>query len=247
MSRRALLAVLVALVVAAGCVRLGLWQLDRLAQRRAVNARVAARMAEPPVASLAALPADTALARFRSVRLSGLYDFEHELVLTARTRDGSPGVHILTPLRIPGEERAVLVNRGWVYSPDGSSVSLGPWREPDTATITGYLQAFDAANASVRPTGDRSFRLLDHASASARIPYPIAPWIVVATEGEASPGAPARLSHVQLGEGSHLSYAVQWFLFAVIAVVGVTVLVLNDRNAGRRVGEKRIVAPGGAR
>ena len=49
--------------------------------------------------------------------------------MTGRTRSGSPGVHILTPLRIPESDTALLVNRGWVYSPDARTVDLTRWRE----------------------------------------------------------------------------------------------------------------------
>ena len=68
------------------------------------------------------LPRDSAAARFRRVRITGVPDYEHELIYAARTRRGSPGVNLLTPIRIAGSDTAIIVNRGWVYSPDGSSV-----------------------------------------------------------------------------------------------------------------------------
>src|SRR5699024_6312310 len=100
------------LVVALVCVRLGAWQLDRLQQRRAVNARVAERLQQPPLPSAATLT-DTAAAHFRHVRLAGRFDDARSIILPGRSLRGAPGVHLLTPLLLSADT-AVLVNRGWV-------------------------------------------------------------------------------------------------------------------------------------
>ncbi|NIQ52124.1 MAG: SURF1 family protein, partial [Gammaproteobacteria bacterium] len=103
------------LVVAAVCVRLGFWQLDRLQERRDRNAVVEARMAMPPVA-LAGLPSDTAGLVHRRVTLAGGYDHAHDLVLAGRSMGGLPGVYLYSPLRLG--TGAVLVERGWLPSAD---------------------------------------------------------------------------------------------------------------------------------
>ena len=85
-------------------------------------------------------PASDALfARAQRVNVSGTYDFDHEIALINRSRDGAPGVNILTPLRLPGRDTAVIVNRGWVYSPDGATIDLTKWREPPGAVGTAYV------------------------------------------------------------------------------------------------------------
>jgi hypothetical protein len=61
--------------------------------------------------------------------LRGTLDYDNEIVHTLRGRGGSPGVNILTPLRRVGNDTAVLVNRGWLYAPDGITVDTKPWRE----------------------------------------------------------------------------------------------------------------------
>src|SRR2546421_1170176 len=117
-TRQNLLAALLGVVTATICVRLGIWQLHRLAQRRARNAVVAARLAAPPLA-LADIPAgDSAATHYRRVHLDGRWDFDHELVVTARSREGAPGVHLVTPLVVRGAPMAILVDRGWAFSPD---------------------------------------------------------------------------------------------------------------------------------
>ena len=94
-------------------VTLGFWQLARLGQRRAANARIVARMEEPALAlDGAALDAEAADLRRAVVR--GTYDFSQEIVLRNRTHNEIPGVHSLVPLRIAGSDAAVLVDRGWI-------------------------------------------------------------------------------------------------------------------------------------
>ena len=93
-----------------------------------------------------ALPRDTGGAHYRrGAPAIGRFDYEHELVLAGRTRQGSPGVELLTPVRVAGSDTAVLVNRGWVYSPDGATVDHARWREGDSARVT-------ATSRSTRPT-----------------------------------------------------------------------------------------------
>src|SRR5215207_6750560 len=138
MSRRSIIFCALAVVAAAVCVRLGLWQLTRLREKVRRNEIIAAQQRSAPV-EFASLPRDTAAARYRRTALTARFDYEHELVLSNRTHQGSPGADLVTPLRLAGSDTAVLVNRGWVYSPNGASVDLARWREQDSATVVGYV------------------------------------------------------------------------------------------------------------
>jgi len=233
MSRRALAFVLFAVAISAGCVRLGFWQLDRLSQRRALNTMLASRLSGAPRPARE-LMRDSATAAYRRATVTGSYDFDREYALASRTRQGSPGVNIMTPLRIAGTDTAVLVNRGWVYAPDAMTVDLTRWREPASATATGYLLEVKGTGAgpAVASTNARVLRYLDRDSMSKLLPYPVAPFLVVATEAPASAGdsTPARLAAPLLDEGPHLGYAFQWFAFAVIGLVGAAFSVRADRK-----------------
>ncbi|MGH7720888.1 MAG: SURF1 family protein [Gemmatimonadaceae bacterium] len=254
---RSLLALAFALLIAAACVRLGVWQLDRLEQRRALNALVASRLRAEPV-SPAELPLDTGALRYRRVAVGGRFDFEHEVVLPGRTREGSPGVNILTPLRPDDGGRAVLVNRGWVYSPDASTVDLGRWRESgqgegkgggegEQITVEGYVEPLAPPGASAPLLR----RAPDSAQVARAVPYPVAPYVIAATSiafpSAASPtpsanaprdagvrDAPVRLLSPSLDEGPHRGYAFQWFSFAAIAIVGVPVLLWHEVRRKRK-------------
>jgi surfeit locus 1 family protein len=239
MSRRNIVFIVLALIAAAFCTRLGFWQLSRLHERRARNELTASRVTQPPVPPTG-LPRDVALARLRRVTLAGRYDYAHEVVLTNRSRRGSPGVYIVTPLRPAGADTAVLVTRGWVYSPDGSTVDLARWREGDTAVVTGIVESFPSAaqrrGGAEVPNRPSALRWLDRDLMTRRAGYPLAPYHVVALGRDSTADAdstPVRLTTPALDEGPHLSYAVQWFSFALIALVGAGVFVANDRRKGQ--------------
>ena len=177
MRTRIVLFTLFSLAVSLGCIRLasGNWS---ACARRAQNAQVLARLAEAPV-PLEHLPRNSTV-RFRRVTTTGTYDFANEFVLTTRTRNGAPGVHIITPLRRTGTDTAVLVNRGWAYTPDGMSVDLNVFREDSTAIIDGFVEDFSSAFGAVStPSVERAVRRLDRDSISARLPYPLADVVLV--------------------------------------------------------------------
>lgn len=217
------------ILASAAFARLGIWQLDRLGERRAFNAQLSARSAMAPV-GLASLPADTGAAHYRRVGISGRYDFDREIVLTTRSRNGSPGVNIVTPVRISGNDTAVLVNRGWVYSPDGMTVDLSRWREPEAMSGEAYVETFQTRTGQVRSaTVANALRWMDRPTLSQGFPDPIAPYYLVLIGNSEDPPAnvPPRVPVPPLDEGSHQSYAFQWFSFAAISIIG---MILYSRR-----------------
>jgi surfeit locus 1 family protein len=208
-------------------VSLGRWQLDRHGERAAINAALEARLREPPV-PFDAMPADTSARRWRRVTLDGRFRYDLEQVQAGRTNAGSPGVHLLTPLERAGNDTLVIVTRGWVYSPDAGSADLPRWREGDEVSLTGYLLplAPEGPPAPARPAGAAAaappLRVVHRAVLEARLGAPVAPVLVVMTSDSAAraDSVPRRLALPAVDPGPHRSYALQWFGFALIAVVG---------------------------
>lgn len=235
LTGRGILGSLAVLLVAGGCVYLGFWQLDRRAQRAEHNRVVAERMAGDPV-DLTSAPRDTAGLAYRRAIVEGVVDDDRAIVLAGRSLNGAPGVHLLSPVRIG--DGAVLANRGWLPAPDGATVDLDPVRLEGRVRIEGVLVPFPDVDLATEPEGFRVqwFRV-DADAIRAQYPYPVSPLYLVATSrpdvagGEAGPG-PAPLDPPTLSPGPHLSYAIQWFSFAAIAVIGWLVLVVQRRRAG---------------
>jgi surfeit locus 1 family protein len=204
-DRRDLVALIGALCVAAVCVRLGFWQLDRLHQRRGHNALVAAARARPEleIRGWRALPTDSL--RDRRLRAEGVYDYGRERLWHGRSYEGIPGVDFVTPLRL-ADGSAVLVDRGWAPSPDGYHVDAAAYREADSADIHGLGMAAPRGRGDVDPAALRD-----------SLPYRILPVVLQALPPSTVLQRPPPPS---LTDGPHLSYVVQWFSFAVIIVVG---------------------------
>jgi surfeit locus 1 family protein len=223
--RKWILSVL-AIAIAIACVLLGSWQIRRLWARQRANEIVAARRFAPE-AELDSLPRDTAGAHFRRVHVRGIYDHAQEIIYTLRGRNGSPGVNLLTPLLRNGKDTAVLINRGWVYSADGTTIDAQPWRETDTLNGHGFVETFPTQGPFPPPNPERprSFRRLDRTALTKTFPYPIANYYVVLTDSATSPSAPPRVEPMPLDEGPHRNYAIQWFSFAAISIIGLGIFL----------------------
>jgi surfeit locus 1 family protein len=241
MKRRNVLAAVFAIITAIIFARLGVWQLQRLSERRARNTALAARL-HTAALPLSQLPSDSAGAHWRRALVTGSYDFDHQIVLSGRTHDGSPGVQILTPLHPEGGGPAVLVNRGWIYSPDAASADLSKWDEPPHETVSGYVEDFVHGGRGIAklPSHTNAWSRLDADEIRAAFPFPIAPYYLVAldtmvayrTAHELPTVTPVRLELPQMDDGPHVNYAIQWFTFAVVALVGVGTLIAQDIKRG---------------
>jgi surfeit locus 1 family protein len=222
--------VVIAVTIAAVCIRLGFWQLDRLHGRRDVNAMLAARGGLPPLDLATADPGSLAYAH---VTVAGTYDPSHEIVLSGRSYQDVAGNHILTPLML-GDGRAVLVDRGWVPLDVASPPVTGPAAAPvGRVTVSGLALPPDSISATPISPAPSVVTRIDLGIAD--LPYRLAPVYVLLqiqdpaqASGSPIPGVPPTLD-----EGPHLSYAIQWFAFATIAIVGCVVLLRRDPNPVR--------------
>lgn len=221
MRTKALLGLAIPLACAALFARLGVWQVTRHQERAAYNAAVSARLAQAP-SPFATLPTDTGAVRGRRVTLTGQFRYDLEQVLASRSNGGAPGVHLLTPLERAGNDTLVIVVRGWVFSADAATVDRTRWREGDTVTLAGYASPLLASGPPPPADSLKPLRLASQTALSARVGRPVAPSLLVMTSGSSGPAdsVPRRLGVPELSGGSHRSYAIQWFSFALIAVVG---------------------------
>lgn len=222
------------------CARLGFWQLDRLAARRALNAEIRAALALPPRELVPAPGGDTSnAAPYRQATAHGTFDFDRQLIVVGRSVDGVPGVVIVTPLRL-ADGGAILVERGWHASADARSVDLAVLMEPESTVVHGVLLPAPESGAPhlADMTWPRYVRAAVPVELASAVPYRLRPQVL--RRATIVVGAPAALRPVPppaLTSGPHLSYAVQWFAFAAIAVVGSALLYRKSRTEVQAVGE----------
>jgi surfeit locus 1 family protein len=217
------------LVVAAVCVRLGLWQVHRLKERRAANAiALAARLGSPVELNRRDLHASVVN---RRVRVRGHYDHAHDVVLRGREYRGVPGVEIVSPLIPEGGETTILVNRGFVPAPDAVTVDAGSVREPGMVGVEGIALPMDSGGGAPLERKElTTWARLDREALRSRLPYPIYPFSIRQFPDSGLPRFPRRLDPPTLDDGPHLNYAIQWFAFAAIAVVFAGIMVRQKQS-----------------
>ena len=225
------------LLVALSFVRLGFWQLDRLQERRAHEDLVARRLATPPVplseALAAGAPGDLT---FRRVVADGTFDPEHEVVLYGRTQSGRTGNHVLTPLVLE-DGTAVAVDRGWVPLSDDDPPLADAAPPTVPVRVRGVLFPTEVGGEGGPRTGpsETTFARVDLPALSGQLPYPLAPvYLLLDSQDPGQRGLPdAAPLPDPTNSPPHLSYAIQWFTFATIAVVGFAILVRREHRRSR--------------
>ncbi len=217
------LIVLVGIVVLA---RLGIWQLDRLQQRKTRNAEYLQQIAnEPFELSGQHFPDDPVVLRDRSALAMGEYDFTEQIILTQQNWQGRPGAHLITPLRISGSEFAVLVNRGWIPSAEAEAGALSQYDQLGIQKVSGAIQLSQTLSGdreTVIESPQKSWYRIDVAAIQQQIPYKLLPIYLLESPSENETAQlPYRLEpDIDLSAGPHLAYAIQWFLFAAVLAIG---------------------------
>jgi surfeit locus 1 family protein len=242
MKFRPLLLTLFIALAAAIMIALGLWQLTRLQVRRALNAAIVSRMAQPPFV-LTGDAIDASALEYRPVAVTGTFDFSQEVVLRNKSKNESPGVHLLTPLKIDGSENAVLIDRGWIpYTAADPQLRTAYATPTGVVTVSGLLRASQPrispllpADPALGPDLPRldSWFWTDIDQIQEQIPYPLLSFFVEQSAGPDPTALPLAGSEIDLGNGPHLGYAIQWFSFAAILVVGSIVLARQRSQAPR--------------
>lgn len=216
------LIVIAAMVFMAG---LGNWQLQRLEQRRAYNAQLLAKLSADPLqidgSPLPEAPADLV---DRKAVVRGSYDYEHQVAIKNQSYQGQPGVHLVTPFVITGSDRAILVNRGWVPYREGTAERWGQFDEAADTSLLGYLQKSqklpDGSTTAVSGLPQQEWFRLDIEAIGTQMPYELMPAYLdlAPEEGRTLASLPVRvMPETEISEGNHMSYAIQWYAFALIA------------------------------
>lgn len=226
------------LVIAAivAMVNLGFWQLRRLEERRDFNRQVEATIDQPaaPLDAVLDPSVDPADVEWRSVVAAGEYLPEEQVVVVNRSQGGVAGDTVVTPLQLD-DGRILLVARGFV--PLGETAAPPP--EGDV-TVTGRLrrsQERRRGGLSDPAEGELTeVQRVDIARLSAQLPGEVVPmYVELVTSEPAETGPyPSPLAEPELTERNHLSYAVQWFIFATCVAVGWVLAVRHSVGSRRR-------------
>jgi len=197
---------------------LGHWQYRRAEEKvslaRALDERIAG-----PVLSLPASPVDAARIEFHRISARGEYAAGLSFFLDNQVQNGVAGYHVITPLRLAGGNRYLLVNRGWV--------PVGPRRDvlPAIATAQG-VQAVEGIAvvpssrfielAADTPGPVRENLVIEKLASELGIA--LQP-VVMQQTSSARDGLVRNWQRPDAGADRHRAYALQWYCFAVLAVL----------------------------
>ena len=204
-----------------GMISAGIWQLERLDQRRSDNAEFIERIEQAPVPleSLLTEAFDPNAVANRRVTTSGKY-LPDQVVLFNRSQGGRAVDNVLTPL-VMDDGRILIVNRGAIPveeeapSPPAVTVTVEGRLRPSEVRQRGELSDADAEVIA-------QIRRVDLERLAPQFGGNVVPLYIelVSSEPTAGPSDPAILDTPVLGEGNHLSYAFQWFIFSACVAVG---------------------------
>ncbi|HEY0189042.1 MAG TPA: SURF1 family protein [Cellulomonas sp.] len=260
--RRAAGLVLLAVTLATACTFLGRWQWNRHVNRDAQIRLVQQNYDSDPVALSTLLPGTDATLDpddvWRQVTVTGTYDTDATVLLRNRPVNSEPGFHVLVPLvldaassaAVDGQPVVLVVDRGWVaWDEDASGEITVP--DPPSGTVTVTVRLRQDEPASDRDAPDGQVQAINVAQVLAAGGLTAGTDEVVSYEAygalaEESP-APATalgaLPEPSTDPGSHLSYAFQWWVFALGSLIGFTWMARRELQEGRTQPEPSTTGP----
>jgi cytochrome oxidase assembly protein ShyY1 len=228
------------LVVAAivTMVNLGFWQLRRLDQRQAFNALIEQRYDQPPVPldEIVTPGVDPDDIEWRPITTSGEYLPDELILIANRSQNGRAGLNVVVPLQLD-DGRILLVNRGFVPLSEETPADL-PATEVELVGRIRQSQERRLGQLSDPAEGELdTAQRVDIDRLSAQLPGEVVPVYVDLIESNPPEGGdwPEPVAAPTLGEGNHLSYAAQWFIFSTAVAVGWVLAV--RRSIGTRRSE----------
>ncbi len=225
------------LVIVPSFFALSRWQLNRLDQRRYENALVLGHSSQTPQPLDNVMKAgspNTSVGdpqRWVPVIATGTYDSSHQQLVRKRPLDGSNGFWVTTPL-VTTSGAVVVVNRGWIAAAGGATaVQDVPPPPSGVVTVTGRVQPSEDGphpQPADLPAGQITDLDISLFASPAAAIYPGS--VELISSVPAQPAGLTPLPEPDLSDGPHLGYALQWILFAIIAVGGFVMLARRERE-----------------
>ncbi len=211
------------IMLAAVCTRLGMWQMHKLDLRLDRNETISKHFDAAPVPLEQALSPGQEVDRsteWTRVTAVGTYAVDHQVTVKFTTRDGAPGVDVVTPL-VLSDGSAVLVDRGWFATGNNVSKPDVPPPPAGEVSIMGWLRQNSGANSGAVTPAEGQVRAVSSEGMADSVPFELANGYLNLQE-ETPPPATALAAEPQpeLGQGPHFFYALQWWFFALLAIVG---------------------------
>jgi surfeit locus 1 family protein len=213
---------------------LGIWQLDRAEQKRSLATAQDTQSKLPPLSLNNGIPKVESLS-FRHVSAEGRFLFEQSILIENRKHLGKTGFHVITPLQLEGSNEIVLVNRGWIsmdqYSGMKSIVSTNNLVSVEGKVHIPQPPAIEMGQPDLTSRETPRWPYLTLENYNAWSGLDIAPFAILQSP-EDELGFVRQWPESRFSDGMHIGYAIQWFAFALIAVIIWWRLSLRPINQG---------------
>jgi cytochrome oxidase assembly protein ShyY1 len=224
-------------------VNLGEWQLRRLAERQAHNTTTINNERQPirPFSDVFNHPI-VAADEWQRVEARGTFDADHQFVVRYRSSGDASGYEVVTPLRTAAG--TLLVNRGLVPLDKSNEIpATGPAPPAGEVTVVGHVRANEKGRRGAIQPVNGSVRYINSDALATALPYPVLNGYVGALSIDPpQTGGFQPVAIPELSNGPHFWYAVQWFMFTGLAVLGIVVFIrgdLRERREGKTINEKQ--------
>jgi cytochrome oxidase assembly protein ShyY1 len=191
------------------------WQWDRADEQRVE------RLAISQAQVLAGVESVNDLEEFTRVQISGTFDDQLTKLIRQRPLDGGNGYWVMTPLDTASGSQ-IWVIRGWVgASTIATEVPAVPEATPGPVKVSGAVRNFEQPldNVFGLPEGviaKMSLEELNTTGAGNSVDNRVVQLIT----SSPSAGEIVIVPLPEVDEGQNISYAVQWILFAMVAIIG---------------------------
>ena len=232
-------------VFAVACAFLSNWQFNRRQEALTAMSQLAKNYEASPVAmsDLATVDTFDSANEWRTVQLEGHYLPLNSVLVRNRPLDGQPGFLELVPFQLQSGE-IIAVERGWIAAGDSyEAPSDYPVPSDAKQTVIGHVRSSEPTLGRSAPAGQLATINIDALAKAQAIKDRIFSKVYVRMSKESAPVAvnPKQLEKPQLDEGNHLSYALQWILFAIMAAAALIWGIKKERDAisGKKKVQKR--------
>jgi cytochrome oxidase assembly protein ShyY1 len=220
------------ILFAAVCSGLGVWQMARRAEALAEINKVDTNFDATPVPIADALPTLESFdesQKWLPVEVTGTYLTDEQLLVRNRPLNISPGFEVLTPLRLT-DGSVFIVDRGWVPTGQNQDApDVVPQAPSGQVTVVARLKAGEPTLAGRTASGNQ-IATIDLTDVAKRVGEPIytRAYGLMASEDPAPAERPVAVTRPVRDEGPHLSYAFQWFVFGLLAFIGLSWAVRQE-------------------
>ena len=234
---------LIAMLAIALFVDLGKWQWSRKESRDQINRVLATNLSSPPVALSGVMNTSVEPRRsdrWRRIQVSGSFD-SRTYYVRGRAYHGKYGYAVLSLFRSSDEKTVLWIDRGWVAAPGNASEQPMAVAPPTgIVKLLGRVRGLDSLD-NPGPGGalfglpfKQAETVATFISKLATSEPTIKGYVELISSAPSGQHQPVPRDIPEVTPGPHLAYAIQWYFFALLILLGRILLGRDEYRLGQR-------------